>query len=370
MARQRIKIIHTWYAKNERIISTFSLIGGFVFNALTLTRVDEFMENFWVIVHLAVVGACIILLNRQENPETTDTRNPERLHFWLVTVLQFTFGGLLSTFIVFYLRSAVLAIAWPFFLILVLAFVANESLKHHYSRVSFQIGFFFLSMYLFAIFIVPVLMHQISTQVFLMSGGLSVIALIGFIALLRKTTNVEIAKVRAELLSIVAGIFVVVNVFYFLNIIPPLPLALTDAGIYHSISRTTDGAYTVTLEPESIREKLLTYISVYTTFHTTSNSLVYAYSSIFSPLSFNTDVTHQWQKYDPTAKKWATEISVDLSVSGGRAQGYRTYSINSDLTDGKWRVNVLTPSGQLVGRMAFEVVLDGTPQTLLTETKE
>ena len=235
---------------------------------------------------------------------------------------------------------------------------------------SFQIGFLFLSIYLFAIFIVPVLAHEISTTVFLMSGGISVIALFGFLALLQKTTRIHFAKIRTELLSIVAGIFVIVNVFYFLNIIPPLPLALTDAGIYHSISRTSNGTYTVTHESESLREQLLSYFSVYPTFHTTKEGLIYAYSSVFSPLLFTTTVTHQWQKYDSVKKSWVTQIAVDLAVSGGRAQGYRTYSINGGLSDGKWRVNVLTPSRQLVGRMAFAVVTTDVLPPLESEAKE
>ena len=51
----------------ERPISSASLVGGFVFDALTLRRVDTFWENFWVVVHLVVVAACIVLVNRQEN---------------------------------------------------------------------------------------------------------------------------------------------------------------------------------------------------------------------------------------------------------------------------------------------------------------
>ncbi len=368
MVLTRIERINTWYSRNERIVSRFSLIGGFVFNALTLTRVDEFMENFWVIVHILVVAMCIILINREENEGLDVKGSPTKWHFWLTNILQFTFGGLLSTFIVFYLRSAVIAVAWPFFLILAAAFIANEAFKKEYSRVSFQIGFLFLSIYLFAIFFVPVLAHEISTKIFLVSGGIAMLVLLGFLALLKRFTKVGFKKARRELLSVIAGIYIAVNALYFLNLIPPLPLTLTDAGVYHSIKRSGSD-YVVTDEIGSTWSKYLRHLNIYPTYHTTPGGLVYAYSAIFSPLSFSTNLTHEWQYHDPATNKWRTVTTVDISVSGGRAEGYRTYSINGDLSAGKWRVNVKTPGGLTVGRMSFKVVVQDTEPDLLTDIK-
>ncbi len=61
--------IKTWYGKYERPVSSLSLIGGFVFDAITLKRVDLFWENFWVIARLAIVGTCIVLVHAMEKSE-------------------------------------------------------------------------------------------------------------------------------------------------------------------------------------------------------------------------------------------------------------------------------------------------------------
>jgi hypothetical protein len=53
-----LKKVRDWYARFERPISSLSLIGGFIFNAIALTRVDEFWENFWIIVHILLVATC------------------------------------------------------------------------------------------------------------------------------------------------------------------------------------------------------------------------------------------------------------------------------------------------------------------------
>ena len=128
----------SWYARFERPISSLSLVSGFVFDALTLTRVDVLLDNFWVIAHLVIVTTCAVWINLLDNTVGEGGRRPEtdpaRLHFWLVNVMQFFFGGILSVYLVFYFRSGTIATSWPFLLILAFAFIANERLKRHFAR--------------------------------------------------------------------------------------------------------------------------------------------------------------------------------------------------------------------------------------------
>src|ERR1035437_6788219 len=178
-----INHIRNFYGRFERPISSLSLVLGFVFDALTLKRVDTLFENLWVLGHLAIVGVFIVLIHLQKN-EVGGEKDPTQAHFWYVNILQFFFGGLLSTYLVFYFRSADIFVTWPFIALLVFAFVANESLKRHYIRLSFQISLFFLSIYSFAIFLVPVVTHKIGNWIFLFSGLLSLIFITLFLVIL------------------------------------------------------------------------------------------------------------------------------------------------------------------------------------------
>jgi hypothetical protein len=362
-----------WYVRFERPISSLSLVGGFIFNAVALTRVDEFKENFWIAVHLLVVAACMVFINREENHEGDALAlgaNPDKLHFWLINIMQFMFGGLLSTFLVFYFRSAVLSVAWPFLLILVVAFIANESLKRHYARLYFQVSFLFLSVFLFAIYFVPVLVKDISSVIFLISGIASLVCILLFLLLLRYTGGESLGRDRIVLFSLIAGIFVGMNALYFLHLIPPLPLSLQDAGVYHSIVRTAEGDYVVTTEQKTFPDKVKQIVGMYPTYHSFDAKPVYVFTSIFSPEDFHLMVVHEWQKYDEIKKTWVTYGTITLPVTGGRAGGFRTYSAKSGVTAGKWRVNVKTVSGQVLGRMVFTVeTVDSAPQ-LQTEVKE
>ena len=352
--------LKNWYGKYERPISSVSLIGGFVFDAVTLKRVDLFWENFWVAAHLVIVGVFIVLVHAIEKNEG-DEANSSKTHFWFVNILQFFFGGILSTYLVFYFRSSDIAVSWPFLVILALAFWANEALKKHYTRLAFQISLFFLSIFCFDIFLVPILLHQLSAGVFIFSGVVSLVLIGLFILIIRYFNKQEFEKSKNIVFSCIAGIFIVVNVFYFTDLIPPIPLSLKDAGVYYSIQRNQSGNYVSVgeIEPWTI------FFKFYPDFHYLEGQPVFIYSAIFSPSKLNLAVTHQWQKKAANGK-WVTVSQVPLTVVGGRDGGFRTYSQKTlGLTPGHWRVNVLTTRGQVIGQVRFNLIMaDALPKVM------
>ena len=346
-----IEKTRNWYGRFERPISSLSLILGFVFDAITLKRVDTLWEMTWIIAHLLVVGLFIILIHIQES-EIGDEKNPSKRHFWYVNILQFFFGGILSTYLVFYFRSSDIFSTWPFLLLLLIAFIANESLKRHYIRLSFQISLFFISIYSFMIFLVPVVLHKIGTYIFLISGFLSLIIILLFISVLFRFVKNKFIENKKIILALISIIFIVINFLYFTNLIPPIPLSLKDAGVYHSIQKKSDGNYSVTSENYSWRQ----YFKLYQDYKKTPESYVYAYSAVFSPKDLNLTIVHEWQHYNEIQKKWITESVISLNVTGGRDGGFRTYSKRSNLEQGKWRVNVKTQFGQVIGKIRFNII--------------
>jgi hypothetical protein len=361
---QTFSHVRNWYGKFERPLSSLSLIGGFVFDAVALQRVDMFWENFWVIVHLLIVAICIILIHRKDRG-IDDEKNPEKIHFWLVNVLQFFFGGILSTYLVFYFRSGSLAVSWPFLLLLGFAFWANESFKRRYVRLSFQIALFYLSLFAFSIFFVPVIVHQIGTKIFLLSGFVSLFYMAVFLIALDYFTHTKLDKNKQSIFTTIGVIFVVMNVLYFTNLIPPIPLSLKDAGIYHSISKNSAGDYIL----QSEVSHWWYFFEISPDIHVQVNDPVYVYSAIFSPAQLNTTIIHHWEEFNEQTKKWNVVGDVSLYVVGGRNNGFRTYSMEAGLSPGRYRVNVDTPSGQTLGTIRFTVVASSTELVLKTEVK-
>ncbi len=362
MKKELIARAREFYARIERPFSSISLIGGFVFDALTLQRVDIFWDNIWVVAHLAIVTICALIINLIENGGDDET-NPEKLHFWLVNVMQFFFGGIFSTFLVFYFRSGSIATDWPFLLLLTAAFIANERLKRHYARLAFQIALLFISYYAFAIYLMPILLHEISTAVFLLSGAVSLTAIGVFIFILKKFSRERfVGRAKWFARGAIAVILVGVNALYFANLIPPLPLSLKDAGIYQSLTVNAPGNYTVRSENQGA----FAFFQWSTTIHVAPNAPLYAYTAVFSPTALNTNIVHEWQYYDATSSAWITRGRITLAVTGGADGGYRTFSLMPAVVAGSWRVNVETPRGEIIGQLRFDVVVTSTPPQLQT----
>jgi hypothetical protein len=113
----------------------------------------------------------------------------------------------------------------------------------------------------------------------------------------------------------------------------------------------------------------LGYLEFYKTFHEVSGSSIFAYSAIFSPSDLNIDIIHEWQYFDETTQIWNTESRINLLVIGGRDGGFRTFSNRENLQPGKWRVNVETETGQIIGRLRFNLIKTETEPELSTNIK-
>ncbi len=343
--------LRNFYGKYERLISSWSLLCGFVFDAIVLKRVDQFWENFFVVLHLVVIAVCMVIVHALEKQEG-DEANPSKAHFWLVNAIQFTFGGVLSVLLVFYFRSSDLASSWPFLLILALAFWANESLKRSFIRLGFQVMLLYLSIYCFLIFLVPVITHKFGGWIFLLSGVASLVVIWGFILLIKIFSRKQYEQGKKILFIAVFGIFTLVNVLYYTNIIPPIPLSLKDAGVYYSLVADGTGGYFATGE----EPKWQNYFTLYPDFRYLEGQPVYVYSAIFSPSRLNVEVVHEWQ-HKGADGKWVMTDKIPLTIIGGRDGGFRTYSLKRfNLDPGQWRVNVLTTRGQVIGRIRFNLV--------------
>ncbi|HEV8677579.1 MAG TPA: DUF2914 domain-containing protein, partial [Candidatus Paceibacterota bacterium] len=165
----------------------------------------------------------------------------------------------------------------------------------------------------------------------------------------------------AEVCAYVAAIFFAFNIFYFLNVIPPVPLSMKDIGIYHSVSHNASGDYDATLEPA---QWYAFWRDTSNVFHLSAGQTGYCFSSVFAPTGLSTSIVHSWEKYDSANNKWNVVSRVSYAINGGNASGYRGYS-QKQLSEGQWRCDVETPGGQLIGRIQFTATA-GAPAPALT----
>jgi hypothetical protein len=337
----------SWY---ERYISPLSLLVGFTLDAFIIRQVDLALSSVVLIGYLFTAALGIALINLVE---TGKLRHPLFLSVapFIPVVVQFGFGGLFSGFVILYSRSAAISVSWIFVVLLAILMVGNERFRKFYTRFPFQIGVLFFGIFSFSIFYIPFVTKVIGPWMFVVSGAASVGIIALYLYIYSRYLPSLVRETRTATARVIAGIFFSITILYFLGAIPPLPLALRDVGVLHSIKKTGD-TYTVSYEPLSWYQLYFRYNQV---FHRAPLEPVYVYTAIFAPAGISTDITHEWQRYDTEGEVWNVESVVTFPINGGREGGYRGYSRKVDVKPGAWRVNVLTSYGQLIGRVVFQV---------------
>ncbi|MDP3954363.1 MAG: DUF2914 domain-containing protein [bacterium] len=352
------------FEKNEKYLSPATLITGFIIDALTLVRVDLWLDNVILLSYLALAGVAMAFINLETAGRIQNIR-ARKLILWFPLVLQFAFGGLFSGFVVLYSRSASLAASWPFILMLAFLLVGNEFFRNRYHRLTFQLGIYFVAFLSYLTFAVPVLLDKIGPEIFLLSTFLALVIILLIILLFKKITPEIFQANKKSIAWLILSILVIFNFLYFADIIPPLPLALKELIIAHNIEISGDGYY-ISYEPAKWYHIFRSYNPVY---HMSAGETVYAFSLIYAPANLKTTVVHEWTKYDESSRRWTVVNNLPFSVSGGREQGFRGYSYKTRVSAGKWRVTTKTSNGQTLGRTKFEIEETDTRPKVVTEKK-
>jgi len=353
-ALARIKLV---YERYERFLMSGAFLLGFIIDNLTLTRIDRVIDNAILTGYLSIATTSIILWGMYiaGKFQSTFFRTIGRR---LPYVIQFCFGALFSGFIVFYSRSGSLIANWPFFALLALLFLGNEGLRKHYERLTFQVLILFTTIFLYSIFVLPIITGSIGAGMFIASGIVSLFVIHRIIWILFRVGPDGFKENRALLWLGVISIFSALNFLYFTNMIPPLPLSLKEIGVYHNVTKVGD-SYILDRESRSAVSWLFKPV-----FHRVGNEPVYVYSSIFAPTRLSTTISHEWSYFDERSKKWISTGTIEFPINGGRDGGYRGYSIKENAFPGRWRVNVSTSRGQLIGRIDFTIEQSVRPAPL------
>ncbi len=351
--------------RNERRLSMFAFVGGFVWDNIMLTRIDSLLDHVVLASYLVMAFASIVLINAHGTGRHLQGKFSRHTIGLAGLLLPFSFGGLFSSSLIFYSRSGPIVSSAPFLLILMALFLGNELFRRHYQRFVFQMSIFFVTLFSYMVLIVPVLSGAMGDLIFVLSGAISLALFYLALRAVSLVAHEEVETSRHSLWTIVIIIALTFNVLYFNNMIPPIPLSLKEIGVYHAITRTRAGEYQLTFEeaPWYAFGKKTSDV-----FHLTAGESAYAFSSIFAPTRLDTEIQHHWWYFDEISKQWISVGVIGFPISGGRDDGYRGYSVKESIFSGKWRVDVETLRGQVIGRFNF-VVEDATTPPLLNTQK-
>lgn len=338
-------------------LSTIALLTGFIWDNLTLSRVDAWYDTAVVVSYLIIAAGCVFLIN------VTSIGRFARISPWLPAAAQFAFGGLFSSYVVYYSRTGSWLGGWPFLITLVALLIGNEFFKSRYQSFVFHTSVLFVALFSFLIFYLPVIGGTMGAGTFLLSGAFALIFIWLFYNAVKMVAPVRAKESGRSLATAIGGIFLAFNLLYFSNAIPPLPLSLHDLRIAHSITRTGEGNYALSVERQHLYTRLPFVDEV---FHTTAGARIYAFSAVFAPGRLSVPIYHVWQRYSETTGTWVDMTRVRFPINGGRDTGYRGFSYKDAIETGDWRIAVETERGALLGRTYFRVERTGEVPMMVT----
>jgi len=343
---QRLRL---YAARNERRLAVTFFIAGFLFDILTLGRIDAGLTIGQQAVYLLLITVVLVhmlLSGPAPAPESAAMPRLKRWYFeYRNPVIHFLLGALLSAYTLFFFKSSSLLVSFGFMAVLVALLLANESARFKALGSPFKFALLGLCYLAFFAYVVPVLVGQTGLAVFLLSmaAGCVPLAALAF----------SIAKQHKRRILVPLGCVLILFLgFYLFRLIPPVPLSIRFMGVYHGVERT-DAGYRLSHErpPWRIWHKGDQW------FGAQPGDKVHVYFRIFSPSRFSDQVLMGWYRYEGGAKGrgWVLQDTIPIKILGGREEGFRGYGVKGNYQPGQWKVHVETTDGREIGRIYFSV---------------
>jgi hypothetical protein len=353
-----------WYLFVSHHWLTIAFVLGFFTDLLLLNQIDNTFDNLVLLFYVILATVSLVLFY-----VSVADRGPGWLVRFLARItpitMQYSFGGLLSGMLIFYGRSGDWLVSAPYLALIILVILLNELVKKKSERLLYSVSVYFIGVFSYCVLIVPVWLGKTGDVIFFLSGLLAVAITMLLIRLLNSVIPNFLTLQKRLLVFSVGCLYALFNGFYYFNIIPPIPLSLTELSIYQGVERTTAGDYRVlTVQQPWYR----TFSPFPLSFHPVPGQGAACFARVYAPFSLKTTVVQRWE-YKNRAGKWVEYYKQAYTITGENKGGYRGYTAVKNLADGEWRCGVENERGQVLGRKRFIVDSTVRPEKLVTVIK-
>ena len=360
----RITRVQQLYGKYEKFAPAIFFVLGFLFDMLTLGRIDSVatISQQGVFILSAVALLFLEILDRENL-----LKLPDRVTAWWQyqeEAIHFFFGSLLSAYALFYFKSASISSSFFFMVILFGLLVANESSMLRGKGIVLRSAILSLCVASYFVYLIPILIGSVGVLPFILSLISSLALLLLVYWGLRRFVEDD-SFLNVQYLFPVAGIHLLFALMYAGEVVPPVPISINYMGVYHQIEKKGDD-----YELSYSRPAWKFWQSGDQDFYYREGDRLYGFVSIFSPTGFKDQVQVRWlRKEGPFL--WTRQDAIPMSIRGGREEGFRGYTVKENFTPGKWRMQVETLDGREIGRLTLDIYKDDTnsPRTFRTQLK-
>lgn len=337
---------------SRRHLNVVMFTAGFLFDLVTIRRIDAWTDLSIQVLYLAALTAMLIYQHREESGQWEPPAMIERLWAYNVEALHFFYGGLLSAYVVLYLKSSTRARPLVFFVLLVALLVLNEWPPVRRAGYRLRLGLYAFCVVSFLNYFIPILVGRMSGWVFLLALGTSAGA-VWLVADRLAANEADRNNARLRLFLPALIVCVLIGGLYAFRLIPPVPLSVQFQGIYHDVRREGD-SFVLTYAKPPLR---LFWRHDSRPFRKRPGDRLHYFVRVFAPARFQHEVFARWE-YKDAEGDWLTRDLIPLSIVGGRAEGFRAYAVKSNFEPGQWRVIAETEDGRAMARLTFTVKED------------
>lgn len=329
---------------------SIAFVLGFFTDALLLNRIDDVVDNLILLFYI-VLATISILLFYSGVVQKFSSNLSKRLVLYTPMIMQYSFGGLFSGMLIFYGRSGDILTSLPFFILIVAVIAGNELVSKRSDGLVYQLALYFVGLFSYTILVLPVVLGIMGGWIFVLSGLLALLVITIVVRLLYRIIPKFMEVNMQRVILSVGFIYILFNTFYFANIIPPIPLSLTQLEVVQSVTRLEDGNYRIVAENHPWWER---FFFIKPELHPTGSSIS-CFARVYAPTRLSTEIFHRWEFKDANGN-WKEQLHLGYRISGNNAEGYRGYTTITSFTDGVWRCSVETARGQVLGRAT--VIID------------
>ena len=327
--------------------------AGFLFDLLTIRRIDAWTDLSIQLVYLAALTVMLIYQHRESRGLWKPPEWIERPWAYNVGVLHFFYGGLLSAYVVLYLKSSTRARPLVFFVLLITLMVLNEMPQVRRAGHRLRLGLYAFCVISFLNYFVPILVGRMSGWVFLLALSASA-GVVWLVAGRLAAQEADAKAIRSRLFMPALVVCVLIGGLYVFRLIPPVPLSVQFQGIYHDVRRE-DSSFVLTYEHPPLR---LFWRRESRPFRMRPGDRLHYFVRVFAPTRFQHEVFARWEHRGSDGGGWSTQDRIRLPIVGGRAEGFRAYAVKTNFEPGRWRVTAETEDGRAMASLTFTVKED------------
>ena len=340
---------------------TVAFIGGFVTDLILLNRIDDVLDNLILLAYvtLATLSMLIFYAGVAE-------RFPRTLSRLVINnapvVMQYSFGGLLSGMLIFYGRSGDWVASAPFMILILVVIFGNELFEKRSEMLVYHVALYFIGIFSYSVLVLPVVLGKMGDGVFILSGLIAVVATAFVIQLLHKIVPNFMQFSTRKIIITVAALYFGMTGLYFFNLIPPIPLSLTELDIVESVYRDNNGNYVITDEAQPWYRQLPFAREIIVP----NGARIACFARVYAPTRLETKIYHRWE-YKDADGEWQDAFRFGYPITGENKGGYRGYTVLDSFSDGVWRCGVENERGQVLGRTVVQI--DSTKRNGETVTR-